>query len=212
MTGVKYLQMMEPLLETVDLDMEESNELAFKIKVEGTANSPAKVRLVCEGSDVSYMFNGRGTGEDGVVQFVMPQMKDKLQEGVYQARVEVLIENRYFSPVQFQINFKKAMKVVAEALFVQPKSVKPEISVSAQPVVAVKPIAKISTQPLVVEQSKPAPAVKNEERQAPQRVSPLKERYLQKNTSAKNMQESIELDDEMINNIARALKSARLKR
>ena len=204
--------MMEPLLETVELDMEESNELAFKIKVEGTANSPAKVRLVCEGSDVSYMFNGRGTGEDGVVQFVMPQMKDKLQEGVYQARVEVLIENRYFSPVQFQINFKKAMKVVAEALFIQPKSTKPEISVSAQPVVAVKPIAKISAQPLVVEQSKPTPTLKSEEKQTSQRVSPLKERYLQKSVSAKNMQESIELDDEMINNIARALKSARLKR
>ena len=80
------------------------------------------------------MFVGRGTGEDGVVQFVIPQMKGKLQEGTYAARVEVLIENRYFSPVQFQLNFKKTMQVFAESIqHVQP--VKPEIRVSASPIV-----------------------------------------------------------------------------
>lgn len=124
---------MEQLTETVTLDMEEANELAFKIKVEG-ASTPAKVRLVCESPEVSYMFVGRGTGEDGVVQFVIPQMKGKLQEGTYAARVEVLIENRYFSPVQFQLNFKKTMQVFAESIqLVQP--VKPEIRVSASPIV-----------------------------------------------------------------------------
>lgn len=171
---------METLTETVDLDVEESNELAFKIKVEGTANSPARVRLVCEGPEMSYMFNGRGTGDDGIVQFIMPKMSDKLQEGIYQARVEVLIENRYFSPVQFQINFKKAVKVVAEALFLQPKIVKPEISVSAAPIVVAKPAPQIKpampvqiAQP-VVEQKKPVPPPPAKS------SSSLRERYEQK--------------------------------
>lgn len=125
---------MEQLTETITLDVEESNELAFKIKVEG-ASTPAKVRLVCESSDVSYMFPGRGTSEDGVVQFVIPQMKGKLQEGTYAARVEVLIENRYFSPVQFQMNFKKTMQVFAESIQLMQPSAKPEIRVSAVPLV-----------------------------------------------------------------------------
>jgi hypothetical protein len=150
---------MEPLVETVDLDMEESNELAFKIKVEGAAPAPAKVRLVCEGGEMAYMFNGHGTGEDGVVQFVLPQMKDKLAEGLYQARVEVLIENRYFAPVHFQINFKKAIKVVAESINVVSRHAKPEIKVSAAPIVVNKP--KTSPQPIVVEEaSKSKSAVK----------------------------------------------------
>lgn len=124
---------MEQLTETITLDVEEANELAFKIKVEG-ASTPAKVRLVCESPEVSYMFVGKGTGEDGVVQFVIPQMKGKLQEGTYAARVEVLIENRYFSPVQFQLDFKKTMQVFAESIqLVQP--IKPEIRVSASPIV-----------------------------------------------------------------------------
>jgi len=139
---------MEQLTETITLDMEEANELAFKIKVEG-ASSPAKVRLICESGDVSYMFNGRGTNEDGVVQFVIPQMKEKVTEGTYAARVEVLIENRYFSPVQFQIHFKKAMKVFAESVQLTPIVSKPDIKVSAVPIVVSQP--KAEPKPIVVE-------------------------------------------------------------
>ncbi len=128
---------MEPLIETIVLDMEEANELAFKVKVEG-ASSPAKVRLVCEGNDVAYMFSGRPFGNDDVVEFTIPQMKDKLQEGTYTARVEVLIENRYFTPVQFQINFKKTLKVFAEAIKVQKPVLNPEVKVSAAPVMIQK--------------------------------------------------------------------------
>lgn len=157
---------MEPLTETIALDVDETNELAFKIKVEG-ATSPAKVRLVCEGPDVAYMFNGRGTSEDGVVQFIVPQMKGKLQEGTYSARVEVLIENRYFSPVQFQINFKKTMQVFAESVqVVQPP--KPEIRVTAQPIVVVQPPQKTQPTPIVVQQSQPA--VQQSQSQQPQKV------------------------------------------
>lgn len=125
---------MEQLVETIDLDIEESNELAFKIKIEGTSASPAKVRLVCEGTDVSYMFSGYSSGTDGVVSFQLPQMKDKLKEGLYAAKVEVLIENRYFAPVQFQLNFKKTLSVVAEAIQFVKRPVQSEISVSASPI------------------------------------------------------------------------------
>lgn len=53
---------MESLLETIDLDIEESNELLFKVKVEGADPAPVKVRLVCESGDMAYMFNGQSVG------------------------------------------------------------------------------------------------------------------------------------------------------
>jgi hypothetical protein len=166
---------MEQLTETITLDMEEANELAFKIQVEG-ASSPAKVRLVCESGDVSYMFNGKGTSEDGVVQFVIPQMKEKLSEGTYSAKVEVLIENRYFSPVQFQINFKKAMKVFAESIQVKPIMSKPEIKVTASALpVAVQ--QKNEPKPIVVEQSRQTSDEQNEIKEALSLVNTLKQKY-----------------------------------
>lgn len=126
-------------METIDLDIEESNELLFKVKIEGIEPAPAKVRLVCEAGDVSYMFKGHATSDD-VVQFMLPSLSGKLKEGVYSSRVEVLIENRYFAPVEFNINFKKAVKVVAEAVQVAHRAPKPQVSVTAVPVVV--PVVK----------------------------------------------------------------------
>lgn len=150
---------MEPLTETISLDLEESNDLAFKIKLEGAASSPAKVRLVCEGEDVAYMFNGYGTGEPEVVQFTLPQMKNKLKEGTYSARIEVLVENRYFAPLQFQINFKKPFSVVAEAIQIVQKVLKPEISVSASPVLQPKTSQAQTLSTIQFEQRPQAPRV-----------------------------------------------------
>jgi len=130
---------MENLLETISLDMEEANDLAFKVQIEG-ATTPANVRLVCEGQDVSYMFKGHSSG-DGVIEFTIPQMSNKIQEGLYMARVEVLVENRYFAPVQFQINFKKAVKVFAEAIRVNKPVLNSEVKVSAVAVQRTSPAA-----------------------------------------------------------------------
>lgn len=144
---------MEPLQETIDLDIDESNELAFKIKMEGAATSPAKVRLVCEGKDFSYMFNGYGTTEPDEVQFTLPQMTSRLPEGTYPARVEVLVENRYFAPLQFQINFKKTLTVVAEAIQVRPRASIPELKVTAVPIAP----RQTAAPPIVFEQKPVTP-------------------------------------------------------
>ena len=62
---------METILETVDVDIEETNELFFRINIEGAPHdSPAKVRVVCEGEGVSYMFSGQPTKELGTACIV----------------------------------------------------------------------------------------------------------------------------------------------
>lgn len=148
---------MEQLIETVSLDSEEVNELMFKIRVEGTASGPARVRLVVEAADMSYMFPAKPGGEEGVVLFTVPQMSGRLPEGSYPSKVEVLIENRVFVPVEFNTEFKKATKVVAESVSVVSRVAKPEVRVSAVPVVVSKKPAS-EPQPIVLEAPKPAPA------------------------------------------------------
>jgi len=177
---------MESLIETVDLDIEENNDLAFKIKLEGASSSPAKVRLVCEGSDFSYMFNGYGTNEDEVVQFTIPQMSNKIKEGIYLAKVEVLVENRYFSPLQFQINFKKSISVVAESIQVLPKIQKQDIRVSASPVqVQKQPIQQIST---IKFEQKPIKEEQTQTKEDENKFS-LREAYLRKLSSGSSLKE-----------------------
>lgn len=117
------------------LDIEEHNSLLFKVNIEGTDPAPAKVRLVCESSDgVSYMFRGRALGQDDLVEFIVPSMADRMKEGLCSAHLEVLIENRFFTPIEFDIDFKKTMKVVAENMSVVKTSM-PTVSVTASPVI-----------------------------------------------------------------------------
>ena len=159
---------MEQFLETIDLDIEEANELLFKVKVQGIDQAPAKVRLVIEeGSETALMFNGNPTPDEGVVQFLLPPLKNKLNEGQYVSCVEVLIENRYFAPVRFNINLKQAIKVVAEAVRLPEKRIVPKVSVTASAPVVVRkssPVVTISEpKPVVIEapvKLKPVPEPK----------------------------------------------------
>lgn len=139
--------MAEPIVETVTLDSDESNELLFKVNIEGHVVGPAKVRLVCESDDMSYMFPGR-PADDGLVQFLLHKAAG-MKEGTYPARVEVLIENRYFIPVEFNIELKKVVQVFAEAVKVVPRqSQRQDIKVSAAPII-VKP--RVEPKPVVIE-------------------------------------------------------------
>jgi hypothetical protein len=157
---------METVLETIDLDLDESShELQFKVNVEG-ATAPVKVRLVCESTGVSYVFAGHPMGKDGMVKFILPRLKDVV-EGTYESTVEVLMENRYFAPVKFGICFKRAVKVFAESIVAAPKRLdEPKISV-----IAVRAMPKPPTRPAVIE--------------APEKRSgtSLKERYQRRSKS-----------------------------
>jgi hypothetical protein len=138
------------------------------------------------------MFNGYGTGEDGVVQFVLPQMSSKLAEGTYNARVEVLIENRYFAPVQFQIAFKKALKVMAESIQVKKKPSAQEFKVTATPITVQK--KEVTAEKLTFEQ-RPAPRTPSVSEDVSSAransASTLRERYASKTAPAPDALASI---------------------
>lgn len=181
---------MEHVLETIDVAVDENNELLFRVKVEGIDQAPAKVRLVCEGSDVSFVFNGKTTDEDGLIQFDVPPMTGKLKEGKYVTSVEVLVENRYFTPVQFNMNFKKPVSVVAESVNVVQKKQAPEIKVSAAPIIAKK-------KPTVQTQAV---------------VQPANHRTLKERAEARSSQNEDLSDDEILEAAQLFVKQQRAKR
>jgi len=124
--------------EVTELRLDESNELFFKISVHGAERAPDSIRLVCEVGDISYSFKGKMTDETDVVRFVVPALKNTLRGGqIYEARVEVIVDDHYFVPVKFNAEFKEPMKVVAESITPisrKTEPVKSEISIQAKPV------------------------------------------------------------------------------
>lgn len=100
-------------MQSIEFDIDEKNSIDFKVCIEGS-NAPAKIRLVCESDDVSYVFSGESTDEENIVNFSIPKMRNRISEGLHNCKVEVFVENRYFVPIEFIAEFKKTIDVVAE--------------------------------------------------------------------------------------------------
>ena len=152
------------LTEAIQLDIDEKNDLDFSIRIEGADNSASSVRMVLEAEDVSYMFKGKLTQEANVVKFTLPKMRD-LKEGTYSSRVEVVVDNKFFLPVEFDLKFVRPVSVVVEQVQVAKKIEAPKVSVTAMPVVKQKPKVEEVIQPTLKHDIK---------------ISSLKQRYEQR--------------------------------
>lgn len=112
---------MEHELEKVKLKLDEENSLTFEVKIEGEVPGSSPVyRLVCESNDMAYSF--RGSVVDGAVQFIIPPLQNKLQEGLYDSHLEVVIENKLLIPIEFQADFSITTKIQVESIKVENKS------------------------------------------------------------------------------------------
>lgn len=99
----------------IPLKLDENNTLEFSVDI--TGDEPVQgapiIRFVCESKDVSYVFEGKYVGGNDV-EVEVPPMKGKLKEGTYQTKLEVILEDRYFCPLELEAEFKVSRKVVAE--------------------------------------------------------------------------------------------------
>ena len=99
----------------IALDLDLHNELEFKVSVEGTKPAEASCRLMFENSGFDLCFPGNL--EDGGKAVVsIPPLEHVLEEGNKKATLEMIVDDRIFKPLTLTINFKKSVKVFAEAV------------------------------------------------------------------------------------------------
>lgn len=112
----------------IALYLDQDNELRFNVAIEGSKPGSPKYRLVFEGRNFNYTFSGKQTSP-GEVSFVIPTMKNLMKEGNYRAELEVMVDDRYFTPLTFDASFEESVKVTAEAVS-RPTAKKPAVSAS----------------------------------------------------------------------------------
>lgn len=145
-------------METIELKLDEDNELAFSVIIEGTKGEPARVRFIIEDSDMSVGFPGR-VDEAGEVKVDVPSLKKMMNEGTYRGKLEVIAEERFFEPLTFNVDLKQALKV--EASISTGKKSSSGISVIAKPkIVAKSTIVEKSETPEIKQPEIPKPPVK----------------------------------------------------
>lgn len=172
-------------METVELVLDEQNELVFQVVVEG-ASSAAKVRLALEGPDgVSFYFPATSLS-GGEVTIDMPSMKKMLPEGKYPAKLEVIAEERYFEPLQFLADFANVVKVEAASIVQvnegrkRRKASEPKVTVVSEsqrkPLISVKTKGRtVREAAKALDETKPVEETKSEKKSAAESLKNLSE-------------------------------------
>ena len=113
-------------MSTIELMIDEENELTFQVQVEGTRPGTAKCRLMLESKNMMLAFEGQSTGDE--VAVTLPPLDHIIKEGTYDMTLEVVVDDRFFEPLKLQGAFEKRLKVTAEAVTVRTK---PKVKTSA---------------------------------------------------------------------------------
>ena len=120
------------------LSLDRENILEFNVDIQGYANTSTtkapKVRMILEQKSMGFCMVA--TKEDKTYSVVIPEMKNIMESGMRDARMEVIIDNKYFVPWESQIEFDKEVKVEAAPII---KSEPAPLSVQAQPVIKEEP-------------------------------------------------------------------------
>ncbi len=102
-------------MQNINLDLDRENELVFKLSVEGTRASSVKSRFLIESDKFSLFFPASSTSRNEVTVSV-PPLENIISEGQYTSSLEVIIDDKVFTPMSLNTEFKKTISVVAEVV------------------------------------------------------------------------------------------------
>lgn len=121
------------MMDKLQLRLSEDNDIRFDVTITSDTHVPdgptVDVRFICESNDVEFCFNGKAL-DDGTVQIVVPPMKGIINEGTYRSRLEVIVDDRRFTPMRLTTEFNEPVKVVAEGVRVVNERSKAAVSVN----------------------------------------------------------------------------------
>jgi len=100
---------------SIDLMLDEENELTFQLNIEGSRPAETSCRLLLSDSDMSYVFEGHKNNE-GELSVILPSLKHVIKEGTYDMSLEVIVDDKYFKPLTMQGNFEKSITVSAQPI------------------------------------------------------------------------------------------------
>ena len=146
-------------MEDMKLSLDRENVLEFNVDIQGYANTsttnPPQVRLFLEQKNIGFCMPAKK--DNKTYSVVIPEMKNIIESGPCDARMEVIIDNKYFVPWESKIEFDREVKV--EAAPVIREESKPNVSVQVKPVIKEAPKPE-PAKPVVKEEAPPKPKKK----------------------------------------------------
>jgi hypothetical protein len=102
-------------VQDINLDLDKENELVFKLSIVGTKPASTKSRFMLESDSFSLVFPA-SKHESGEVSILIPPLENVLAEGKYAGSLEVIVDDKVFTPMKIETDFKKSVNVMAEVV------------------------------------------------------------------------------------------------
>ncbi len=99
------------------LKLDESTKLGFGVEITGAGGVP-EVRFIIEGKDFNISYPCKQTNEG--VQVEISGLKGVLSAGEYQTRLEVILENKVYTPMRDTITFEPSVEISSKQKVVSP--------------------------------------------------------------------------------------------
>ena len=80
---------------------------------------------------------------DGEISVIIPPLKNMIKEGVYDMGLEVIVDDKYFRPLNLKGKFEKMVKVTAEAV------VKRKKKTGSKPTASLVEVSRSNKKPVV---------------------------------------------------------------
>jgi hypothetical protein len=96
----------------MELILNDNNEVNFEFSVEGSNTNIKDIRLLFEFPQCNMSF--KGEYKDGRVGFAIPNLSNFIQEGSYKYKMEVIIDEHYYIPVDGSAMFKKPVQFTSK--------------------------------------------------------------------------------------------------
>jgi len=160
-----------------DIYLDTDNSLAFSVDIAGAAGSSVRSQFVMEGPNgINFCFKGRSEGKE--IHVEIPTLKNMISEGKYNTRLEVIIDDRVFVPLELQTELRRTVTVEAAVKTIN----------RSQPIVT----AAVINRPKIVEQTaavlvepEPTPTEKEEPIEVKQEPAKQEKPEPQKKAAAK---------------------------
>ena len=112
--------------------LDTDNELAFSLEIDGAEDSTVRSQFVIEGPrGINLAFSGEATSGEVIVG--VPSLSGIVKEGVYDTRLEVIVDDRLFVPLEMRASIRPSVKVEA-AVRTSTKSSRPVVTAAVRSV------------------------------------------------------------------------------
>jgi hypothetical protein len=83
------------------IELTEQSDLEFGLEIQGTIEKTSSIRFVIEGPD--FDVSCKCKENSGTVTAIIPKLKGILPSGVYESRLEIIIDGKIFTPLRESI-------------------------------------------------------------------------------------------------------------